>query len=271
MTVGIIGIGNMGGAIMKGALKSGVIKANDTWIFDVSDQATQAFTAQHAVNVAKNAKELVEKSDCILLAVKPVFLSDVLEEVADVIEGKHVISIAAGWSMAMIEDKIGGSHGAKILRVMPNTPALVGAGYTAMCDNTTFDKEMITWATKLFSCLGVAQMIPERLMDAVIAVSGSSPAYVFMFIDAMADGAVKQGMPRAMAIEAAAQAVYGSAKMVLETGMHPAVLKDQVCSPAGTTIEAVEALETNHFKGAVLTAMDACAKKSASMTKQSGK
>ena len=156
-------------------------------------------------------------------------------------------------------------------RLGPNTPALVGAGLTALCEETTLEASSFEWAKKLFQTLGMVQVIPERLIDAVIAVSGSSPAYVFMFIDAMADAAVKLGMPRAMAIESAAQAVMGSAKMVLETKLHPAVLKDQVCSPGGTTIEAVQTLEEEGMRAAVIKAMVACAEKNQQMTQSGSK
>ena len=154
---------------------------------------------------------------------------------------------------------------------MPNTPALVGEGLLALCEETTLAPNDFRWAQELFGTLGVVQIVPERLMDAVIAVSGSSPAYVFMFIDAMADAAVKLGMPRKMAIQSAAQAVMGAAKMVLETGLHPAELKDQVCSPGGTTIEAVQVLEEEGMKSAVIKAMCACAEISCKMTSGSSK
>ena len=168
--------------------------------------------------------------------------------------------------MAMLTDILGRENGVQTLRVMPNTPALVGAGFTAICEENTFSKASLGWAKELFATLGVVQVLPESLFDAVVAVSGSSPAYVYMFIEAMADGAVRLGMPRKMAIQAAAQAVLGSAKMVLATGEHPASLKDNVCSPGGTTIEAVQSLEKNGFRGAVLEAMDACARKNRKMT-----
>ena len=151
--------------------------------------------------------------------------------------------------------------GTQLLRVMPNTPALVGEGYTAFCEETTFNGPSLKWAKGLFSCLGMVQSFPENLFDAVVATTSSSPAYVYMFIEAMADGAVKLGLPRKVAIQAAAQAVLGSAKMVLCSGEHPAQLKDNVCSPAGTTIEAVGVLEKSGFRGIIMNAMDACAQK----------
>jgi len=154
----------------------------------------------------------------------------------------------------------------KIIRTMPNTPAMVCEGMTAVCPNPLVSKQELEYICKLLSSFGKAEVVAEYMMDAVVAVSGSSPAYVFMFIEAMADAAVKEGLPRDKAYKFAAQAVYGSAKMVLETGKHPAVLKDMVCSPAGTTIDAVEVLERNGFRSSVMQAMDACAKKAKALS-----
>jgi len=148
---------------------------------------------------------------------------------------------------------------------MPNTPALVGEAVTAICPNKNVSDEEKKVVSELLSSFGIAQFINENIMDAVIAVSGSSPAYVFMFIEAMADAAVAEGMPRAQAYQFAAQSVLGSAKMVLETGKHPGELKDMVCSPAGTTIEAVKVLEEKGFRSSVIEAMSACADKSRNM------
>ena len=149
---------------------------------------------------------------------------------------------------------------------MPNTPALVGEGCTGVSASENVSKEELNQVLNLLQSFGVAQEVPERLMDAVVAVSGSAPAYVFLFIEAMADAAVADGMPRAMAYKFAAQAVLGAAKMVLETGTHPGALKDAVCSPGGTTIEAVASLEANGFRNAVITAQRACVQKSKDMT-----
>ena len=178
---------------------------------------------------------------------------------------KFYADLIAGWTVEKLHASFG--PGCQLLRVMPNTPALVGAGYAALCAETTLEPADLEWAKRLFGTLGKVEVLPERLFDAVTAVTGSSPAYVFMFIEAMADAAVRLGMTRPMAIEAAAQAVFGSAKMVLDTHQHPAVLKDQVCSPAGTTIEAVQALEKGGFRSAVMEAMAACADKSQAMAK----
>jgi len=270
MKIGFIGAGNMGGAILQGALDKGFLSSDEVTVYDISADIQKRWD-NAGIHIASTDIELVQSCEWIVLAVKPVFLAGVLKNIVPVLnENKKVISTAAGWSIQMLMDAMGES-GAKLLRVMPNTPALVGEGLLALCEETTLCAEDYVWAQKLFATLGVVQIIPERLMDAVIAVSGSSPAYVFMFIDAMADAAVKLGMPRQMAISSAAQAVLGSAKMVLDTKMHPAVLKDQVCSPGGTTIEAVQVLEENGMRGAVMKAMCACAEKSKAMTNGSTK
>ena len=267
MKVGFIGAGNMGGAIMRGAFQHGFLKPYETMVYDVSEQQLASVTAVYPIHVAESNVQLARECEFLILAVKPVFLRGVLDEIQKYVHNKKIISIAAGWSMAMLTGSARqGENSAQVLRVMPNTPALVGAGYTAICEEHTFNKAALAWAKELFSTLGMVQVLPERLFDAVVAVSGSSPAYVYMFIDAMADGAVRLGMPRKMAIQAAAQAVLGSAKMVLDTGEHPDALKDNVCSPGGTTIEAVHALEKNGFRGIVMEAMDACARKNRKMS-----
>lgn len=265
MKVGFIGAGNMGGAIMRGAFQSGFLTPYETMVYDVSEKQLEALTSAYPVNVAQSNAHLAKECEWIILAVKPIYLRGVLEEIRKYTHNRKVISIAAGWTMDMLTEVLGKENSAQVLRVMPNTPALVGEGYTALCEETTFTKTAMQWAKELFSTLGMVQVLPERLFDGVVAVSGSSPAYVFMLIEAMADAAVKQGIPRTMAIQAAAQAVLGSAKMVLETKEHPAVLKDNVCSPGGTTIEAVEALEKAGFRAAVMEAMDVCAQKNRKM------
>jgi len=267
MKLGFIGAGNMGSAILKGALDHQFLSNDDLMIFDINQELCTSLSEVYNVHVASTAQELAVCSEWILLAVKPVFLKEVLHEIKPVLKNQKIISIAAGWSMNMLQREVGDT-GATILRVMPNTPALVGSGMTVLCEENTLNPEDFLWAKQLFSTLGEAEVLPERLFDAVIAVSGSSPAYVFMFIEAMADAAVRLGMPRKTAILSAAQAVFGAAKMVLQTGEHPAVLKDQVCSPGGTTIEAVQVLETNGFRASVMQAMAACAEKSKKMTKQ---
>lgn len=261
MRLGFIGAGNMAGAILKGAVSHGFITVENVSIHDTMPTQMERIQAQYPVIAEKDNPSLVKACDMIILAVKPIYLKGVLEEIKPFVKGKCVISIAAGWSFAMLTNILNAGSGAHVLRVMPNTPAMVGEGFTALCEETTLTSDELDTAKALFQTLGKVSVLPERLFNAVVSVSGSSPAYVYMMIEAMADGAVQLGMPRQTAIEAAAQAVLGSAKMVLETGEHPAKLKDAVCSPGGTTIDAVYALEKGGFRAAILDAMNACADK----------
>ena len=193
-----------------------------------------------------------------MLAVKPQFYEAVITEVKDLVrEDQLMITIAPGKTLAWLEEKFGKK--VKLVRTMPNTPAMVLEGMTAACVNEAVTKEEQEYAYEILNCFGKTEFVPERLIDAVVAVSGSAPAYVFMMIEAMADAAVSEGMPRPQAYKFAAQAVLGSAKMVLELGKHPGELKDMVCSPAGTTIEAVRVLEERGFRSALIEAMKACA------------
>ena len=200
----------------------------------------------------------------MILAVKPQFFPEVIVRIKDEVNADAlIISIAAGKTMDYIETQFG--RPLKLVRCMPNVPALVGEGITSVSRNERVSDEEMKQAMDLLSGMGKTSEIPERLIDAVVGVSGSSPAYVFLFIEAMADGAVAAGMPRSQAYEFAAQAVLGSARMVLETGRHPGELKDMVCSPGGTTIQAVKVLEEKGFRAAVMDAMEACIEKSKSL------
>lgn len=263
--LGLIGAGNMSGAILSGVVQKGFLPPEDICLYDVNPGQCQKWRDRYPVQIAQDNPALVTASDAVILAVKPLYLQGVLQEIRPYARGKRIISIAAGWTTAMLTDILDEASGAQVLRVMPNTPAMVGEGYTALCKENTFDAESLAWAERLFGTLGQTQVFPENLFDAVIAVSGSSPAYAYLFLEAMADGAVKLGIPRAQAYRAAAQAVLGAAKMVLETGEHPGKLKDDVCSPGGTTIAAVHALEQSGFRGSVMDAMEACAQKSRQM------
>lgn len=266
MKLGIIGAGNMGSTILKAAFKNNYVNAYETNVFDINQEAILKLTDVYPIQVMQSAARCVIESECIILAVKPQFMKGVMDEIVRHAKNKRFISIAAGWTTAMLQEGLNAKESnPQILRVMPNTPSLVGAGYSAFSEENTFNSLALNWAKGLFDCLGKVQMVPEKLFDAVVAVSGSSPAYVYMFIEAMADAAVKLGMPRKMALQAAAQAVFGSAKMVLESNDHVAKLKDDVCSPGGTTIEAVQVLEENCFRGTVMKAMEACAKKNHAM------
>ena len=265
MKLGFIGVGNMGEAILRGALRGGVVQAEDVLAFDVSREKLERLGDELRIVTCASAAELIAGSDIVLLAVKPHICPAVLAENGDALCGKALISIAAGWSQQRLEAALPPS--VRVLRVMPNTPALVGAGMTAICRQTTLSAADLAYAQGIFDAIGETAVIDEKLFDGFIAVSGSSPAYIFMLIEAMADAAVREGIRRPDAVKMAAQAVIGSAKMVLETGKHPGQLKDEVCSPAGTTIEAVEMLEKRGFRAAVQDAMAVCAEKSRQMSK----
>lgn len=244
----------MGRAIIDGILKSKIATPSDITAADANKKSLEN------LNAADN-KVVAEQSDLLFLCVKPQVLYSVIAEIKDcVTENTVVVSIVAGQSIKAIENAFGKKI--KLVRVMPNTPALVGEGMAAISPNDNTSEADVKTVLDVFSSLGKAEVVSENLMDAVTAVSGSSPAYVFMFIEAMADAAVQGGMPRNQAYTFAAQAVLGSAKMVLETGKHPAVLKDMVCSPAGTTIDAVAELEKYGLRSAVIEAMKSCIDKS---------
>jgi pyrroline-5-carboxylate reductase len=203
----------------------------------------------------------VARAEIVILAVKPMFYESVIGEIRPVVTKEQIfISIAPGKTLRWLADQFGSSD-FKIVRTMPNTPALVGEGITGVTPCEGMDDKDIQTVLTILESFGKAEVIDEHLMDVVVSVSGSSPAYVFMFIEAMADAAVADGMPRAQAYTFAAQSVLGSAKMVLETGMHPAQLKDMVCSPGGTTIEAVRVLEEKGMRSCVIEAMKACTQK----------
>ncbi len=261
-TIGFIGAGNMGGAIVGGIADKGLF--GEILVYDKNPAAADALAKKYSVTAA--ALDKAAGADVVLLAVKPNVLYSVLAEIAGLLKpDATVVSIAAGQAIEKIEAAL--PERTKIMRVMPNTPALVGEGMSALSPNNALaeDAAAVDEVTAIFTSLGKAEIVAESLMDAVTGVSGSSPAYVFMFIEALADAAVKAGMPRDKSYTFAAQSVLGSAKMVLETGLHPAALKDMVCSPGGTTIEAVKALEENGLRNAVMSAVDACVKKSRSL------
>jgi len=261
MKLGIIGFGNMAEAILGGILSGGFVVKEDVTASGKDEIMLAKASEKYGINVEPDNKKVVADADVILLSVKPQILPDVIAEIKDVCtQDKLIISIAAGKSLQFIEDAFGCAH--KIVRCMPNTPALVGEGSTGICFSESVSDEEKTFALNMFSCIGKAQEVPEKLMDVVVGVSGSAPAYVFMFIEAMADAAVEMGMPRAQAYTFAAQAVMGSAKLLLETGKHPGELKDMVCSPAGTTIAAVRVLEEKGMRAAVMDAVIKCIERS---------
>ncbi len=264
MKLGIIGLGNMGGAMLGGILKNGGPKELEIIGAEAGEARRKEIAEKYKIRTTAINREAAEGTDIIILAVKPQVYETVIQDIRDFVsDDAVVVSIAPGktlgWLAAAFEREL------KFVRCMPNTPALVLSGCTGVCRNSLVSAEEFKTVLELLNSFGRAYEVDEKQMDAVVAVSGSSPAYVFMMIEAMADAAVAEGLPRKKAYEFAAQAVMGSAKMVLETGKHPGELKDMVCSPAGTTIEAVEVLEERGFRSSIMEAMRACAEKSRSL------
>ena len=254
-TIAFIGMGNMGQAMLKGCLN--VFSKNDLTFTDVSEQNCQNVKENTGVDFVGNALECLNAAKCIVLAVKPQVYPVVLNQLAGKIgQEQMIISIAPSYSIAQLKDSLG--ENVRIVRAMPNTPAMVGEGMSGVCfssDSYTDEERRIIY--DFFNSFGKMEEVPENLINAVTVASGSSPAFVYMFIEALADSAVKYGMPRDKAYTFAAQAVLGSAKMVLETGEHPGRLKDNVCSPGGTTIEGVAVLESKGMRSAVIEAASA--------------
>ena len=258
--LGFIGCGNMAQAMMKGIIAKGIFVPDQIIASRRNEKALLEVQSELGIQTTTDNREVAEKADIIILAVKPFQFADVIDQIKDLVTtDKLVISIAAGQTIANIEALFGKE--VRLVRTMPNTPALVMKGATRMCFNKQSREEDKKTAVELFESFGVVAVVAESMIDIVIGVSGSSPAYVFMFIEAMADAAVADGMPRAQAYQLAAQSVLGSAKMVLETGRHPGELKDMVCSPGGTTIEAVRVLEEKGLRSAVIEGQRACVKK----------
>lgn len=255
-TIGFIGMGNMGYAMLKGILK--LYDSSEIVFADTNRERVMQVYHETGVRFMESNAECVNAAKYVILAVKPQFYPVVLKNIVNILRPDQIlISIAPGKTIDYLRQELG--YDKRIVRVMPNTPALIGEGMSGVCfDDDKFYPEEKEEIMKILSSFGKVKKVEERLMDAVVCVSGSSPAYVYMFIEALADSAVKYGLSRQDAYTFAAQTVLGSAKMVLETGKHPGELKDMVCSPAGTTIAAVEALEEYGFRNAIMKATDAC-------------
>ncbi len=265
--IGFIGGGNMAKAIIGGLVKSGQVAPSNIWVFDRKAEANEALAREYGIQAAESAEALAREVDILFGAVKPNVILKVLKDVASQLKKEAlVVSIAAGVTLDSLATVLG--HDRKIVRVMPNTPALVNEGMTSITPNLLVEQPEIDEVVTIFESFGKAAVVSEYLIHSVVGVSGSAPAYVFMFIEAMADAAVLGGMPRAQAYQFAAQAVKGSAQMVLETGKHPAAMKDLLSSPGGTTIEAVKVLEEKGFRAAVMEAMQQCMAKSEALSKK---
>lgn len=268
MKIGFIGAGNMASAIIGGLIAKSFVLPHDIAVYDISAQQMEKVAANYGVMAMKSQNDLIGSCEYIVLAVKPVYMKDVLDKAGSAADDKAFISIAAGWSVGMLKNALH-NPSTRMLRCMPNTPLMVGEGFTAICSDTDFTDADLVWVKAMFETLGAVAVLPERLFDAIVAVSGSAPAYVFVFVEALIDAGIKLGLPRDVAVKACEQTVLGAAKLLIETGEHPAKLKDMVCSPGGTTIEAIASLEHSGFRNAIIQAATVCAQKSKALSKPS--
>lgn len=260
MKLGFIGMGNMASAMIGGMLEKKVVSPAEVLGSAKTEKTCKKREAELGILMTRDNRKVVKESDVLFLAVKPFYYQAVIEEIkGDVRKEQIVVTVAPGKTLKWLGEQFG--QPVKLVRTMPNTPALAGEGMTAFCANSLVTEEDLGKVRTLLESFGKAEEVEERLMSTVVAVSGSSPAYLFMLMEAMADAAVAGGMPRGQAYEFVAQAVKGSAALMEKTGLHPGVLKDMVCSPAGTTIEAVRILEKEGFRSGVMEAMKACEEK----------
>ncbi|QPC45829.1 pyrroline-5-carboxylate reductase [Mangrovibacillus cuniculi] len=265
--IGFIGCGNMAQAIIGGILASDYVPADHIIASARSPKTLENAATQFGIRTTLHNKDVAKEADVLFLAVKPNQYAKVMTMISDYLkEDVLIVSMAAGVTINQMEDTLGDDR--KIVRTMPNTPSFVRQGMTAYTVNGKVSKDEKYLINELLEQFGKAEEISEQLMDAIPAVSGSSPAYGFVMIEAMGDAAVKQGIPRDQAYRMAAQSMLGAAAMVLETGDHPALLKDRVCSPGGATIEAVMELERSGFRHSIQSAMEACTNKSIAMGKK---
>lgn len=259
-TIGFIGCGNMSQAIISGIIKSGLVPNQNVIASDVSETNREICKKNFGIQVTEDNQEVAKNADILFLAVKPHIYPLVNAEIKDVLsEGCIIVSIAAGQTFDKLKSQF--HPETKIVITMPNTPAMVNEGMTAVIFNEYVTEEEKIEIQEILTSFGRVEVVTEQLLAAITAVSGSSPAYVFMMIEAMADAAVLGGLARNQAYTFAAQTVLGAAKMILETGSHPGVLKDNVCSPGGTTIEAVAELERTGFRNSIISAMKVCMEK----------
>lgn len=261
LTIGFLGAGKMATALAKGVVSAGLVTPRQILGSDPLPAARVAFARTTGAKVTASNRAVVDFAGVLILAVKPAHMAEVSEDIRPALTPRHlVISIAAGVPISKLETGLGAET--RLIRVMPNTPALVSASATAYALGKTATAADAALAQRLFSSVGIAFQVKESLLDAVTGLSGSGPAYIYLIIEALSDGGVAAGLPRDIATKLAAQTVFGSAKMVLETGQHPGTLKDMVTSPGGTTIEGLHELEKGKLRGVLINAVRAATEKS---------
>jgi pyrroline-5-carboxylate reductase len=260
LKVGFLGAGQMAGALARGWLTAGLVAPSGCKASDPFPDARSRFQQQTGCPATADNKEVVSACDVLVLAVKPQTIPALLREIGPAVTVRHlVISIAAGVTLGRLAEGL--PAGARLVRVMPNTPCLLGASASAFAAGPAANCDDAALVEKLFNAVGKAFAVPESQLDAVTGLSGSGPAFVYVMIEALADGGVRMGLPRDAALALAAQTVLGSARMVLETGQHPGVLKDAVASPGGTTIAGLHALERGGFRAALMDAVEAATRR----------
>lgn len=267
MNLGFIGAGNMGGAILKGCVESGNFPSRNIYVCDKDPERRKSWEELLLINTTEEISLVVSECDIIIVGIKPSGFSSVMPEIASEWKtNKILVSMAAGVNISYLEEFL--PMGSKVIRIMPNTPAMVREAMVAVCSNKNISNRDMEIAMAIFKSIGLAEEVSEKLMDCVIGVSGSSPAYTYLYIEALVEAAIANGMEKEMATRFAAQSVLGAAKMVLETGAEPSQLCANVCSPGGTTIEAVNTLNENGFKGNVVQAFQAAVEKSKFLSKE---
>lgn len=265
--IAFLGAGNMAEALINGLISSGVYRSGDVIAADISSQRLEHLSSKYDIKITDKNNKAAKQADIVVLSVKPNHILNVLEGInSELTPEKIVITIAAGISTSSISQAL--EHKTKLIRVMPNTPALVQAGASVIYCNENVTSKEKDRVLKIFESIGLALMVQdEGLMDPATGLSGSGPAYVSIFIEALSDGGVKMGLPRDMAHKLAAQTVYGTAKMIIEGDTHPAQFKDKVSSPGGTTIEGVHHLEKGGFRSSAISAVEAATRRSKELSK----
>ena len=255
MNLAFIGMGNMAYAILKGGCDRGFFNPAHVSAYDINTVRLAEVAAETGITAAVSAAEAARQADMVLLAVKPNVVESVVAEMGDALCGKAVLSIASGWTTEKLRALL--PESARVMFVIPNTPCMVGEGMAIAEEGSTFTQEEQDYVRELFSAIGQYRVVPQKLMNGASTLTGCGPAFIYLIMEGLADGAVYHGVPRQLAYELAAQTVIGAGKMLLESGLHPGALKDNVCSPGGTTIRGIRAMEDAGVRAAMIDAIDA--------------
>ncbi len=264
--LGILGTGNMGSAFIRGLCSKHLVAPENIFIFDLDESKINPLQTQFSIQIAQDETDLISKVDILIIALKPQVIPDVFAKVGSIVRANQIIiSIAAGFPIAVLKKLM--NKAGTIIRVMPNMPGMIGAGISAFCSEAPLTPETKKTTETILGALGEVLEVNEKLMDTVTGLSGSGPAYMFLIIDALADGGVKMGLPKAQALKMAAQTMLGAAKMVLELNKPPAELKDLITSPGGTTIAGLHALELGKVRASLMNAVEAATLRSKELGK----